>query len=49
VMAIGAKSVNNLTKELEGEVPLVLTIGDALKVRKALEAVEEGYRAGLAV
>ena len=49
VMAIGAKSVNNLTKELEGEVPLVLTIGDALKVRKALEAVEEGYKAGLAV
>ena len=49
VMAIGAKSVNSLTKELEGKVPQVLTIGDALKVRKALEAVEEGYRAGLAV
>jgi len=49
VMAIGAKSVNSLTKQLEGKVPQVLTVGDALKVRKALEAVEEGYRAGLAV
>jgi hypothetical protein len=27
----------------------IITIGDALKVRKALEAMEEGYKAGLAV
>ncbi|MBZ4666329.1 FAD-dependent oxidoreductase [Mahella sp.] len=49
VLAIGARSVNTLTRQLEGKVPQVIAIGDAVKVCKALEAVEAGYRAGLAV
>jgi 2,4-dienoyl-CoA reductase-like NADH-dependent reductase (Old Yellow Enzyme family)/thioredoxin reductase len=49
VMAVGARSVNTLIEQLEGKVPQVIAIGDAVKVCKALEAVEAGYRAGLAV
>ena len=49
VMALGAKSVDILTEQLKGKVPQILTIGDALKVRKALEAVAEGHKAGLEV
>ena len=49
VMALGSRSVNTLTPELEGKVEKLITIGDAIKVRKALEAIEEGYRIGLEV
>jgi NADPH-dependent 2,4-dienoyl-CoA reductase/sulfur reductase-like enzyme len=49
ILAIGAKSVNELESELSGKVERLIVVGDALKPRKALEAVEEGYKAGLAV
>jgi 2,4-dienoyl-CoA reductase-like NADH-dependent reductase (Old Yellow Enzyme family)/thioredoxin reductase len=49
VIAVGSKPENALAEKLQGKVEKVITIGDALKVRKALEAVEEGYSAGLAV
>ncbi|QZY56190.1 FAD-dependent oxidoreductase [Crassaminicella profunda] len=49
VMAIGSRPVNTLAKKIQGKVEKVITIGDAVKVRKALEAVEEGFRAGLQI
>ncbi|WFD08885.1 FAD-dependent oxidoreductase [Tepidibacter hydrothermalis] len=47
VMAIGSKSENKLAHDLKGKGIEIITIGDAVKVRDALSAVEEGYRAGL--
>lgn len=49
VLAAGARSYDRLSQALEGSPVRVITVGDALKVRNALEAVEEGYRAGLEV
>lgn len=49
VTAVGLKSSNELRSRLEGKVDRLLTIGDAAGVRKALEAVAEGYRAGLEI
>ncbi|MFD2015154.1 FAD-dependent oxidoreductase [Vibrio olivae] len=49
VMAIGSRPVSVIESELKKSVPEVITIGDALQVRKAMEAVEEGYLAGMAV
>ncbi len=43
------ESVNDLAASLEGKVSRVITIGDAVKVRKAMEAIEEGYKAGMEV
>lgn len=47
VMAIGSRPVSFSVEELEQHVTEIVTIGDAQKVRKAMEAVEEGYLAGL--
>lgn len=49
VMAIGSRPVSFSVEELEQHVSEIVTIGDAQKVRKAMEAVEEGYLAGLAL
>lgn len=49
VMAIGSRPVSFSVEELEQYVAEIVTIGDAQKVRKAMEAVEEGYLAGLAL
>ncbi|UQD51849.1 NADH:flavin oxidoreductase [Bacillus methanolicus] len=49
VIAVGSKPENALNDKLQGKVEKIITVGDAIKVRKALEAVEEGYKAGLAV
>ncbi|MGY0615572.1 oxidoreductase [Vibrio sp. FJH11] len=49
VMAIGSRPVSFSVQELEQYVSEIVTIGDAQKVRKAMEAVEEGYLAGLAL
>ncbi|EIJ81364.1 NADH:flavin oxidoreductase/NADH oxidase [Bacillus methanolicus PB1] len=49
VIAVGSKSENALKEKLQGKVDNIITVGDAIKVRKAIEAVEEGYEAGLAV
>ncbi len=49
VTAIGLKPCEDLRSELEGKVDRLLTVGDAAGVRKALEAVAEGYRAGLEI
>ena len=49
VRAVGLKPHNELKTNLEETVARIMTIGDAVEVRKALEAVAEGYRAGLAI
>jgi pyruvate/2-oxoglutarate dehydrogenase complex dihydrolipoamide dehydrogenase (E3) component len=49
VIAVGVKPVNDLAIKLEGRVERVITVGDALEARKALEAIEEGYSAGLEI
>jgi 2,4-dienoyl-CoA reductase-like NADH-dependent reductase (Old Yellow Enzyme family)/thioredoxin reductase len=49
ILAVGLEPCNGLKSKLEGKVVRLITIGDALSPRKALEAIEEGYRAGLEV
>lgn len=49
IMAIGSKSENKLADDLNNKVKEVITIGDAVKVRDAVSAVEEGYRAGFQI
>ena len=49
VTAIGLQSSTQLHSKLEGKVDQIMTIGDAAGVRKALEAIAEGYRAGLEI
>lgn len=49
VLAVGSQSVNHLTSQLEGKIDHVITIGDAVSIRHALEAIEEGYEAGLKI
>jgi 2,4-dienoyl-CoA reductase-like NADH-dependent reductase (Old Yellow Enzyme family)/thioredoxin reductase len=46
VMAIGAKSENKLSEELQGIVPELYAFGDCVLVRNAKEAVNEGYELG---
>jgi NADPH-dependent 2,4-dienoyl-CoA reductase/sulfur reductase-like enzyme len=49
VLAMGAKSDNELASKLKDRSYHVSVIGDAIKIRKALEAIEEGYLAGILV
>ncbi len=49
VLAVGLEPCNDLRFKLEGKVVRFITIGDALTPRKALEAIAEGYHAGLEV
>lgn len=49
VLATGSLAENTLKENLQGKVNEVIVIGDAIKARKAFEAVDEGYRAGLSV
>jgi NAD(H)-dependent 7beta-hydroxy-3-oxo-delta4-cholenoic acid oxidoreductase len=46
VLAMGAKSVDTLSKELEGKVPEVYVIGDAMQPRRALDATAGGSEIG---
>ena len=48
IIASGSRPEHGLADELSGEYP-VKVVGDAKSVRKALEAIDEGYQAGLAV
>jgi 2,4-dienoyl-CoA reductase-like NADH-dependent reductase (Old Yellow Enzyme family)/thioredoxin reductase len=48
VIASGSSPDDALAREVEGERP-VKVIGDAVSVRKALDAIDEGYQAGLAI
>ncbi len=49
VIATGAKPENGLASELGDLVPEFYTIGDAKEPRNALEAIEEGFLAGLKI
>lgn len=46
VLATGSQPVSNLYDQLQGRVGEVYLIGDAVKPRKALEAILEGFRIG---
>jgi 2,4-dienoyl-CoA reductase-like NADH-dependent reductase (Old Yellow Enzyme family)/thioredoxin reductase len=48
IIAIGYKADQCLYRALKGRVPELMCIGDSLEPRRILEAVNEGYRAGLA-
>ncbi len=48
VLALGLSPANELQARLEGKVK-VITVGDAVNPRKALEAIREGYLAGLEI
>jgi len=47
VFAAGLMPANPLSTKISGMVPEVITVGDAVKIGKALEAIAEGYLAGL--
>ena len=49
VLAAGVEPVNELAETLAGKVPEIIVIGDAVKIRKALDAIHEGYMAGLKI
>ncbi|MHA1278684.1 MAG: oxidoreductase [Candidatus Helarchaeota archaeon] len=49
VIATGAKANDTLYKELKGKVKDVRIIGDAKRPRKAIEALEEGFKAALRI
>jgi pyruvate/2-oxoglutarate dehydrogenase complex dihydrolipoamide dehydrogenase (E3) component len=46
IIACGSKSVDTLSKTIEGKVPEVYVIGDAKQPRLALEAIAEGAEVG---
>ena len=46
IIAVGTKSDPSLTTALSG-LPNVVVVGDALKAGRALDAIDQGYRAGL--
>jgi pyruvate/2-oxoglutarate dehydrogenase complex dihydrolipoamide dehydrogenase (E3) component len=49
VLALGIKSVNGLAAQIEGKVPEIYVIGDAVTPRRAIEAIEEGAKIALRV
>ena len=49
VIAAGATSENKLADELKGLVPEIHVVGDAQSPRNALEAIREGFMAGLKI
>ena len=49
VLAAGSRSENRLADEIAGIVPEIYTVGDAGTPRKALDAIREGYLAGLKI
>jgi len=49
VLATGTRSLNNLAQELEDYPGTVQVVGDAVAPRKALEAIREGFVAGLSI
>jgi len=49
VLAAGSVPNNELAVALKGKVNRVLSVGDCVQPRSIMEAIEEGYKAGLAV
>jgi thioredoxin reductase len=49
VMAVGFKSNQDLIEKLKGKVPELYAVGDCLKPRRILEAMQEGFEAALKI
>lgn len=49
VFATGSRPENRIAGEVGDLVPEIITIGDAKKPRNALEAIREGFQAGLSI
>jgi thioredoxin reductase len=49
IIAVGYEANDRLYKALEGKVPEIYCIGNSAKPRRIFEAVNEGYRTGLAL
>ena len=49
VLATGTKANNKLYEDLKGKIKELRIIGDAKRPRKAIEALEEGFKAGLRI
>jgi len=49
IIAAGSKPENSLVSEIESLVPESYTVGDAKKPRNALDAIKEGFLAGLKI
>jgi len=49
IIAVGVRPVNELVEKLKYKVPELIVVGDAIEARKALQAIKEGYEAGLKV
>ena len=47
VLALGAASVKDLAKELEGKIEEISLVGDGNKARKIMDAVYEGFQAAI--
>jgi NADPH-dependent 2,4-dienoyl-CoA reductase/sulfur reductase-like enzyme len=49
VLSLGAAPVNELAGDIEGKVEKVFLVGDCARPRKIIDAVHEGFRAGIGV
>jgi NADH dehydrogenase FAD-containing subunit len=49
VLALGYRAYNPLESEIRDKVPAVHVIGDALKARKAIDAIAEGARVAITI
>ncbi len=49
IIAAGSRPENSLVSEIESLVPEVYTVGDAKEPRNALDAIKEGFLAGLKI
>ncbi len=49
IIAVGAKSENNLETELRGVIPLLYSVGDCKTPGNILDAIHEGFKVGLEV
>lgn len=49
VLAAGLRPLNDLHSKLQKKVSQIIAIGDAVTIRKALDAIQEGYLAGLGI
>jgi len=46
ILALGAKPINNIAKQIENKVSKVYVIGDAVEARMAIDAIADGARVG---
>ena len=49
VLSLGAVPANELKNDLEDKLERVFTVGDCLRPRKIIDAIYEGFRAGISI